>query len=73
MKHTLPYVYLAGALLVPPMMALAHGGIDDGHVETEPVADPASRKYVMIAVAAVFVLMIGWFVWSKIKSKAPMN
>ncbi len=58
---------------MPTAFALAHGEMDDVHVEEVPVADPGSRIYVMIAVAVVFVVMIGWFVWSKKKSKAPMG
>ena len=69
MHKTFSYLYLAGALLMPTAYALAHGGEDDGHVDAVPVADPSSRIYVMIAVGVVFALMIGWFIWSKIKSK----
>lgn len=64
----LPYIYLVGALVIPTAMALAHGGEDDGHVEDVAVADPSKRIYVMIGVGVVFALMIGWFVWSKIKA-----
>jgi hypothetical protein len=73
MNKALPYFYLTGAMLMPTAYALAHGGEDDGHVDAVPVADPSGRIYVMIGVGVVFALMIGWFVWSKIKSKAPMG
>ena len=71
MKNTISYLYLAGALLMPSAHAIAHGGVDDGHTEEVAVADPGSRIYVMIGVGVVFALMIGWFVWARIKSKAP--
>lgn len=64
MKKLLPYAYL----FIPTALALAHGGADDGHIEAVPVADPGSRIYVMIGVGVVFALMVGWFVWSKVKS-----
>lgn len=73
MKKTLPYLYLLGALTIPSTLALAHGDEVDGHAEDVAVADPSSRIYVMIVVGVVFALMVGWFVWSKKKSKAPMD
>ncbi len=73
MHKALPYLYLASTLLVLTALALAHGGIDDGHTDEVAVADPGSRIYVMIGVGVVFLLMVGWFIWAKIKSKAPMG
>ena len=74
MKKILPHLYLLGALLVPTAYAAASGEESDGHShEMVAVADPESRIYVMMGVGVVFALMVGWFVWSKIKSKAPMG
>lgn len=59
--------------LVLPFMALAQV-TDDGHnhvhgeIATSTQADPEQRIYVMIGVGVVFAIMIGWFVWSKMKS-----
>lgn len=74
MNKTISYLYLAGAVFMPTAYALAGGSDADGHGHGAPeVADPSTRKYVIVAVAVVFGLMIGWFIWSKIKSKAPMG
>ena len=73
MNKALSYLYLGGALLMPTAYALAHGGVDDGDGEEVAVADPSMRKYVMIGVAVVFLLMIGYVINSKMKSKAPMG
>ena len=73
MKKTLPYLYLFGALVMPTTYALAHGGTDDGDGVDPAAANPGNRIYVMIGVGIVFAAMIGWFVWSKMKSKAPMD
>lgn len=73
MKKTLPYLYLFGALVVPTTIALADGSGEHAHAEDVAVADPSSRIYVMVAVGVVFALMIGWVIWSKKKSKAPMD
>ena len=74
MNKTISYLYFVGALVMPTAYALASGNEADGHGhQAVAVADPSSRKYVIIAVAVVFSLMIAWFIWSKIKSKAPMG
>ena len=73
MKKALPYLYLTSGLLMPVAHALAHGEADDGHMDTAAVADPSSRIYVLAGVGVVFALMIGWFIWSKMKNKAPMG
>ena len=73
MNNTLSYLYLIGALIVPTTIALADGSGEHAHAGDVAVADPSSRIYVMIVVGVVFALMIGWFVWSKKKSKAPMD
>jgi hypothetical protein len=73
MKKTLAPLYLASAFLLPTAYALAHGGVDDGDGDAVAVADPSQRKYVIIGVGLVCALMLGWFIWSKVKSKAPMG
>ena len=67
MKKILPLFYF----LAPAAIALAHGEVDDGHVEAVAVADPSQRAYVLSGVIIVFVLMLGWFIWSKRKSGKP--
>lgn len=68
--HTIkPFLYVAGAALVP-LFALAHGEVDDGHVEAVAVANPEQRMTVLAVVGVVFVLM-GIFVWYARSKNAP--
>lgn len=67
MKKIFPLLYL----LAPTALTLAHGDVDDGHAETGAVADPSQRMYVLAGVIVVFLLMLGWFIWSKWKSGKP--
>ncbi len=67
MKKILPLLYL----FAPTALALAHGEVDDGHVETVAVADPSQRIYVLGGVIIVFVLITIWFIWSKWVSGKP--
>lgn len=66
MKKILPHLYVGAGLLIPITKVLAHGGVDDGHVD---VADPSKRIYVAIGVGITLVLMIAWFIWSKRTTK----
>lgn len=66
-KKILPWFYL----FAPTALLLAHGGVDDEHPDEMAVADPSQRMYVFGGVVVVFVLMIGWFIWSKRKSGKP--
>ncbi len=63
-----PQLYLIGATLIP-MIALAHGGVDDGDEEAV-VADPAQRGKVMIAVGIMAFLLVAFFWYAK-KKNAP--
>lgn len=67
MKKILPFLYF----FAPTAILFAHGGVDDGHIEDVAVADPSQRVYVLGGVIVVFILMIGWFIWSKRKSGRP--
>lgn len=69
MKNITPYIYLAGSLFIP-MTALAHGEVDDGHVEAASVSNPEQRMMVLVVVLIVFALM-GFFVWHARRKDAP--
>ena len=61
MKKLLPYIYL----FTPTLVAFANGGDDHGAAVAEP--NPEQRTYVMIGVGVVLVLMVVWFIVSKMK------
>lgn len=69
MKNITPYLYLGGSLLIP-MISLAHGEVDDGHVEAVTVANPEQRMKVLAVVVVVFALM-GIFVWYSRSKNTP--
>lgn len=50
-----------------PLLALAHGGEEDGGTETaiQTVADPEQLMYVAIAVGILFLALVIWFFYSR--------
>jgi heme/copper-type cytochrome/quinol oxidase subunit 2 len=69
MKNIKPFLYVVGTALLP-VFALAHGEVDDGHVEAVVAPNPEQRTTVIIVIAVVFVLM-GIFVWYSRRNNTP--
>jgi LPXTG-motif cell wall-anchored protein len=62
------YLFLSGMLL-SPYLALAHGGVDDGHTdEAATVGNPENRMIVLAIVGIVFLALFGFMFWSKQKN-----
>jgi hypothetical protein len=55
MKNIKPFLYVVGTALLP-VFALAHGEVDDGHVEAAAAPDPEQRMIVLAVVLGVSLI-----------------
>lgn len=69
MKYIQPSLYFFGALFFPSML-LAHGEVDDGHMDPVDAANPESRGGVIIALL-VFAALFAGFIWYSKRQNTP--
>lgn len=69
MKHIYRSFFVFVALFLPALV-LAHGEVDDVHVEPAEVANPEARGGVIIALVAFAALFAG-FIWYSKRQNTP--
>ena len=69
MKNIQSLLYVFGALFFP-VIACAHGGVDDGHVEPVDAPNPESRSGVIIGLV-VFAALFAGFIWYSKRQNPP--
>jgi hypothetical protein len=68
MKNIQSFFYTIGMFF--PSVLLAHGEVEDGHVDPVAVANPEARGGVIIALAAFAALFAG-FIWYSKRQNTP--
>lgn len=67
MKKTLTQLIPAILFSALPLLALAHGGEEEGGAETaiQAVPDPEQRMYVTVGIGIVLLVLAVWFFYSR--------